>query len=51
MTQSSREKQQDYRARMVLLGLREVRGIYLPPALHKALKEYASKLLEKEKKR
>lgn len=47
MTASSREKQQDYRARMALLGLSEVRGIYLPKELHQALKDYAAKLLAK----
>lgn len=46
MTQSSREKQAAYRARQAMLGLTEVRGIYLPPALHAKLKEQARKLLE-----
>jgi hypothetical protein len=45
VTQSSREKQQDFRARQAMLGLKEVRGIYLPPALHASLKEHAAKLL------
>jgi hypothetical protein len=45
MAESSREKQEAYRARMTMLGLREVRGIYLPPALHASLKEHAAKLL------
>jgi hypothetical protein len=43
--QSNREKQQDFRARMALLGMREVRGVYLPPELHGALKEKASEML------
>lgn len=45
MPQSSKEKQEAFRARNALLGLSEVRGIYLPPALHAALKEEARKLL------
>lgn len=47
MTATSREKQQDYRARMVLLGLREVRGIFLQPDLHAELKAYARKLAKR----
>jgi hypothetical protein len=46
MPLSSKEKQQDYRARMRLLGMQEVRGIFLPPAMHAALKAYARKLAE-----
>jgi rubrerythrin len=40
---------------MLLLGMTEVRGVFLPPELHAALKEHAAKLLnaykpkEKEK--
>lgn len=49
MAQTTREKQEAFRARMAMLGLREVRGIYLPEELHAALKEYAAKLLEKHK--
>ncbi len=41
--QTSKEKQQDYRARMTLLGMKEVRGIYLPPELHAKLKQIARK--------
>lgn len=47
MPLSSKEKQDAYRARQAMLGHTEVRGIYLPPALHQALKDYARKLLEK----
>jgi hypothetical protein len=47
MPKTNKEKQEDFRARMALLGLKEVRGIYLPEALHPVLKEQAQKLLEK----
>lgn len=47
MAQSSKEKQQDFRARMTLLGMTEVRGVYLPPELHSELKEHARRLLER----
>lgn len=39
------ERQQDLRAKRAMLGMTEVRGIYLPPELHKALKDHARKLL------
>jgi hypothetical protein len=45
MPQTPAERQADRRARMALLGMTEVRGIFLPPALHASLKEHASKLL------
>ncbi len=32
-----------------MLGMREVRGIYLPESLHPTLKDYAAKLLEQHK--
>ena len=38
------ERQEDLRARRLLLGLTEVRGIYANPDDHKAIKEYAAKL-------
>lgn len=44
---TSKEKQEAFRARNAMLGLTEVRGIYLPPEKHKELKEYARKLLQK----
>lgn len=46
MAQSSREKQEAFRARQAMLGMTEVRGIYLPPAMHADLKAYARKLVE-----
>jgi hypothetical protein len=45
MTQSNREKQEAYRARQAMLGLTEVRGIYLPPELHQSLKDEARRML------
>lgn len=33
-----------------MLGLAEVRGIYLPPELHTKLKEHAQKLLKAHEK-
>jgi hypothetical protein len=50
MPKTSKEKQEDFRARMALLGMKEVRGIYLPEALHPVIKEQAVKLLEKQAK-
>jgi hypothetical protein len=47
MAQTSKEKQEAFRARQAMLGLKEVRGIYLPESLHPALKEYAQQMLEK----
>jgi len=47
---NSRERQEAYRAKQALLGLREVRGIYLPEQLHKQIKEYARFLLEQSQK-
>ncbi len=44
MPLSNKEKQQAFRARNEMLGLTEVRGIFLPPELHAKLKEYAAKL-------
>lgn len=49
MAQSSKEKQEAFRARQAMLGHAEVRGIYAPPALHAAIKEAARKLVEQHK--
>jgi hypothetical protein len=46
MALSNAERQEALRARRALLGVTEVRGIYLPPALHASLKEHAAKLLD-----
>jgi len=43
----TKERQQDFRARQRLLGLAEVRGIYLPPELHAKLKEIAHEMLDR----
>lgn len=46
MPLSAKEKQAAYRQRQAEQGLQEVRGIYLPPAMHAELKKIARKLLE-----
>jgi hypothetical protein len=50
MPLSSKEKQEAFRARQSMLGLKEVRGIYLPEAMHDKLKQIAAELLKKEQK-
>lgn len=45
MPQSSKEKQEAFRARQAMLGRTEVRGVFLPPTLHAELKAEAKKLL------
>jgi hypothetical protein len=45
MPQSNKEKQEAFRARQAMLGLTEVRGIYLPPELHQKLKDEARRML------
>jgi hypothetical protein len=42
--QTTRERQEALRARRAMLGLAEVRGIYLPPAMHADLKRLAEAL-------
>lgn len=44
--QTPAERQESRRARQAMLGLTEVRGIYLPPQLHAKLKEIARELLK-----
>jgi len=44
MPQSSKEKQKAFRARNAMLGLTEVRGIFLPPEKHADLKKIAKTL-------
>jgi hypothetical protein len=44
--QSSRERQEALRARRAMLGMTEVRGIYLPAELHAKLKEAAARMLK-----
>ena len=49
--QSTKERQEAFRARRAMLeGATEVRGIFLPPELHQALKEAAKKLAAAHKK-
>jgi uncharacterized MAPEG superfamily protein len=45
--QTTTERQKAFRARKAAANLVEVRGIFLPQALHAALKEHARKLLKK----
>lgn len=49
MPQTSKEKQEAFRARQAMLGHTEVRGIFAPPDLHASIKEAARKLVEKHK--
>lgn len=44
--QSTRERQEALRAKRAMLGMTEVRGIYLPPELHAAIKAEARRLLK-----
>lgn len=50
MALSSKEKQEAFRARNAMLGMTEVRGIFLPPALHHELKKLARELARKHLK-
>lgn len=47
--QTNAQRQAALRQRRAAEGLTEVRGVYLPPPMHKALKEYAKKLLQTAK--
>ena len=42
--QTVAQRQADLRARRAMLGLTEVRGIYLPPEFHAQLREAAKKI-------
>ena len=44
MPQSTKERQEALRAKRAMLGMTEVRGIYLPPEMHAALKAEARKM-------
>jgi hypothetical protein len=48
---SSRERQEALRARRAMLGMTEVRGIYLHPDDHARLKRYAKRLQAQHLKR
>lgn len=45
--QTPAERQEARRARLLMEGLTEVRGIYLPPDLHAELKKLAAELAQK----
>lgn len=49
IAKTAAERQEALRARRAMLGMTEVRGIYLPPELHAKLKEQAARLLKKHK--
>jgi hypothetical protein len=48
---SSRERQESLRARRAMLGMTEVRGIYLHPDDHARLKRFAKRLQAQQLKR
>jgi len=43
------KRQEDVRVRRLMLGLTEVRGIYLPPDRHAEIKVFAQRVLKKVK--
>lgn len=45
--QTPAERQEARRARLLMEGMTEVRGVFLPPALHAALKDEARRLLKR----
>lgn len=49
MPQTNKERQEALRARRLMLGQTEVRGIYLHPDQHAELKAYAKKLQKRKK--
>lgn len=49
--QSTKERQEALRARRAMLGMSEVRGIYLPADDHAKLKRYAKRLQAQHLKR
>lgn len=49
--QSTKERQEALRAKRAMLGMTEVRGIYLPPELHAELKAYAAKMRKTDGRR
>lgn len=51
MALSEKERQADLRARRAIDGLAEVRGLWLPPALHERIKQQAARLRDADKRR
>lgn len=47
MAQTNKERQEALRARRAMLGLTEVRGLYLPPDLHADIKSLARAMVDK----
>lgn len=47
MPQSTKERQEALRARRAMLGMTEVRGVYLPQELHAELKKAATAMRKK----
>lgn len=45
------QRQEDLRARRMLLGMTEVRGIYAPPEAHRSIKEAARKIVAAQQKK
>lgn len=45
---TTQERQEDLRARRAMLGQTEVRGIYLHPDDHAAVKRYAKRLRDRQ---
>jgi hypothetical protein len=42
--QTNTQRQEALRAKRAMLGMTEVRGIYLPPEKHQELKDHAKKM-------
>lgn len=49
MAKTVKERQEDLRARRLMEGMTEVRGVFLPPDLHATLKAEAKRLLKRRK--
>lgn len=45
--QTAAQRQEALRARRLMLGMTEVRGVYLPPDLHADIKSLARAMVEK----
>lgn len=49
--QTTKERQEALRARRAMFGQTEVRGIYLHPSDHEAVKRYAKRLRDRQLRR